>query len=329
MACWNSRDTVPEYQSRRLMCQDLAANIPSTVDAALDDLDMQSADIVNTLNVGPFGVLKFRDGVPEHHRDTLTPQPVPGPLSQEDAPGPSPQEHHGTMSIHDNTLAPNDLLQWSDLFNWELSTSVDPVYLGDGLGDNVWNWQLETPVITGLEALTASPPGPTLVSTTPTLDNVVSLPAIDLAADAPVLLKHFEDTVMHQMSSLPVNQKSPWTILNIPEAIVTLSRLTIFRVEQTDVRHANLSNLFGLLAVASYHLASNPLDHVHLDRPHGHWATVHEATYETAKKQLDLCIECETQGPKQVKYKEQLMAMNATLATAVSSAHIEARGFRY
>ncbi|KAM0550220.1 hypothetical protein ACHAPJ_009068 [Fusarium lateritium] len=300
--------------------------MPSTVDAALDDLDVQSADVVNALNIGPFGVIKFHDGTPEHHSDTLTPEPV-SVEPHKDVSEPSPRENHFPTTIHDDALAPNDLLQWSDLFNWELGTSVDPVYLGDGPGDSGWNWQLENPVDTGLEALTASPLGPTLDSTISTLDNVVPLPAIDLVADAPVLLKHFEDTVMHQMSSLPVNQKSPWTILHIPDAIVTLSRLTIFRMEQTDMRHANLSNLFGLLAVASYHLSSNSFDPMHLGRPPGHWATVHEATYQAAKKHLDLCIEYETQGPKQVKYKEQLMALNATLATAVSMTHIAVRGF--
>ncbi|KAF5012029.1 hypothetical protein FDECE_1888 [Fusarium decemcellulare] len=299
------------------MCQDLVANIPSTVDAALDDLDEQSKQMVEALTLGPFSVLKLDKETPQGQKDSS--EPSPDPQLRESAPQLEPQEHHSSNTINDNVQAPNDFLQWSDLFNWDLNPSVeflDPVYLGDGLGVGGWNWQLGDPVLSALEATTASSLVSTLNAPSSSLDHTELPPAIDLLADAPVLLKHFEDTVMHQMSSLPVNEKSPWTILHIPTAIVTLSQLTVFGMEQAKIRHANLSNLFGLLAVASYHLSSNPLDPAHLGRPENHWTAVHQATYRTAKKHLDLCIEHETQGPRNAKYKEQLMAMNATLTTA-------------
>jgi len=302
------------------MCESLAANIPSTVDAALLKLDANSRDMDNDLSIGPFGVLRF-DPKPTRPSSSAG-SSLPAAETQEELLAPyavpvtPPVPETPTGSI---PPAAGDFLQWGDLFDWGADHTLQGIslsQLGDGLtSSHGWDWRIWDPIISAY-----LPPLGDLVTAPSTssewAQNSLLTGQVDLVADGPLLLKHFDAQVIHQMSSLPLNEKSPWRIINLPAAIVTLSQLTLLATEK--INHANLSNLYALLAIASYHLSLHCPAAWELVRPEGHWATVNRHTYATAKRHLEVSLEKETQGSKKAKYKEQLMALQAVLAISVS-----------
>ncbi|KAK1515335.1 uncharacterized protein CCOS01_13528 [Colletotrichum costaricense] len=209
-----------------------------------------------------------------------------------------------------------EVLQWGDLFTWnaEVNHSPLPGYSIDEVSCSnhgphtiLDDWTIGETInqqMTETRGFSRVRP-----SVFPELND-------DLVADAPILLKHFYDEVINQMGSLPINEKSAWRILNFPSAIVTLSQLTILKIPSHGIRHANLSNLYALIAVSAFHLSLNSKSFPEMEKPEGYWKRLSERTYDCAKFHLKLSLEEESAAPKKAKYKEQLMAAAAILATA-------------
>lgn len=211
-----------------------------------------------------------------------------------------------------------DVLQWGDLFTWNAEENHSPLpsysinevpCSNQGPPAILDDWTIRETINQQMTEIRGS--SSVRPSVFPELND-------DLIADAPLLLKHFYDEVINQMGSLPINEKSAWRILNFPSAIVTLSQLTILELPSHDIRHANLSNLYALIAVSAFHLSLNSENFPEMKKPERYWKSLSERTYECAKFHLKLSLEEESAAPKKAKYKEQLMAAAAILATAVS-----------
>jgi arginine metabolism regulation protein II len=307
------------------MSSALINNVPSTIAAALSEIDEESKSIEiedhasSTYEVGPFRVFKF-ESEPCHSVGTAISDPVSfGGMDIDDL-----SEGYSESVIFDPTRPETstdfsssslDFLQWGDLFTWDVSILDNPplpMNPQDGLGALPMNlnWPTE-PTVNFSETL-----DPMLsVDTTP---DDVAWPQIDLVGDAALLLRHFNDDVISQMGSLPINEKSAWRTLHYPAAIMTLSQLTVLDADKDQIKHANLAIFYALIAVSSFHLSLNSATFPALARPGDHWKSLSNRTYEAAKHHLRLSLEKECQPPNKAKYKEQLMGISAVLATSVS-----------
>lgn len=307
------------------MSNALLTDVPSTVTAALNQIDEESKalDIKDNApiicEVGPFQVFKF-----ESSRSTTTPISDHVSFNDMDLDTLSEVQTQDLSEPIDNnvpqSIIPNDysstsldFLHWGDLFTWDVSVLDNPPQLSydnfDTLPVNM-NW-----------------PSESNMSFSDSLDTIfeparddVAWPQLDLMTDAPLLLKHFNDDVISQMGSLPINEKSAWRTLHYPSAIMTLSELTMLEINKDQIKRANLATFYALIAVSAFHLSLNPITFPTFTRPGDHWKSVSSRTYEAAKQHLKLSLEKESQpGPHKAKYKEQLMGISALLATAVSS----------
>ena len=110
----------------------------------------------------------------------------------------------------------------------------------------------------------------------------IVLVAVELVTEARFLLKHFHDAVVPQMSFMPSTSKSPWTIMQLLQAMRTLSDLTYLHMG--TLNHANAANLYALLACSAYHLLVKPL--VDLPRSKEHWG-IYLKVYRKERK--DIC----------------------------------------
>ncbi|KAG8672308.1 hypothetical protein FPOAC1_005572 [Fusarium poae] len=314
--------------NRELMSNALLKNVPYTVTAALNQIDEESKgldvhdDAASICEVGPFQVFKFEScrstttAISDHvsfndmELDTLS-EPQTQDFSE--------PIDNDTDHMVDETVVPNDFsttsldfLHWGDLFTWDVSVLDNPPQLSyenfDTLPMNL-NW----PEQSFSESLDA------MIPFEPVAEDV-ACPQLDLMTDAPLLLKHFNDDVISQMGSLPINEKSAWRTLHYPSAIMTLSELTMLEVNKDQIKRANLATFYALIAVSSFHLSLNPITFPSLTRPGDHWEFVSSRTYEAAKQHLRVSLEKESQpGPHKAKYKEQLMGISAVLATALLS----------
>lgn len=310
--------TSPEKE-RSEMCASLTAAVPS-VGEALFRLDERSNDHSVCFRVGPFGVFKPTIDPNASPPNAMTPCPA---LTTEhnvctSLPWTDELETIDTVLLNRDTLSvTGDFLEWSDLFDWSHDelTHVDGLHhLGQASGSRLLDWQLNDlslPDSVGLGS-ELRVPAINLSDKYAYLDSPV-----DLVVDAPLLLKFFDDRVIDQMSSLPVTKKSPWRTLHLPAAIVTLSELTVLAPRK--IRHASKASFFALLAVSAYQLSVNETELASLERK-GHWEAVSVSTHSAAKYHLDLSLENETQGEGKAKYKEQVMALTAYLATSVCEA---------
>ncbi|KAF4965710.1 hypothetical protein FSARC_6493 [Fusarium sarcochroum] len=301
--------------------------LPSTVTAALNQIDEESKtldvqdDAPSIYDVGPFQVFKFEtcqsSATPISNHvsfndmdlDTLSEnqtrgfsEPVDGDLSKV-----GPANDFSSTSL--------DFLHWGDLFTWDVSVLDNPPQVPydnfDTLPMNM-NWPNES-TMSFSDSLDSMVPFETA-------SDDVAWPQLDLMTDAPLLLKHFNDDVISQMGSLPINEKSAWKTLHYPSAIMTLSELTMLDVNKDQIKRANLATFYALVAVSSFHLSLNSMTFPGLARPGDHWKSLSSRTYEAAKHHLKLSLEKESQpGPHKAKYKEQLMGISAVLATALLS----------
>ncbi|KAF4810945.1 Arginine metabolism regulation protein II [Colletotrichum siamense] len=260
-----------------------------------------------------------------------------------------PQMDTGDVASINNADSVDDSAGMSNALDDLFSTSLDFLQWGD-----LFTWEIEVP---GLESgalpmgsieshdLTNHPSGPWSTGNTGDIHGHggdafpdgtaadlegMAWPEVDWVVDAPALLKHFNEEVINQMGSLPINEKSGWRILNVPSAILTLSHITMFGVDKKDIRHASLANLYGLLAVSAFHLSLNPGAFPALSRPGDYWHFLSDRTYEAAKIHLKISLESETSrnSTSKAKYKEQLMAVGAVLASALLSGN-EAESHKY
>ena len=321
------------------MSASLTNGLPSTVSAVLNQLDGiettphdPGQHSFHDRHVGPFGVFDSREpllgdgsaSIVDISLQVSSPQIAgsvhgsrsPFPTSSSFHSGPSDQSSECLgrasdlhESLDDFLTSSLDTMQWGDLFQWDIDyylhteTDTRPSELNVG--------QTATLEITDSEAAT-------VVDTS--RDECV-WPEIDLSSDAPLLLKHFNEVVITQMGSLPINEKSAWRTLNFPSAVLTLSQLTILGFERSTIKRANLANFFALIAVSALHwslshnVRTNTTDAS--DNSY-YWKALSERTYEAAKNFLRSSLSIECTSLSKAKYKDQLMAVGAVLATAVS-----------
>lgn len=143
----------------------------------------------------------------------------------------------------------------------------------------------------------------------------IVLGEVKSVSEAQFLLKHFHDIVIPQMAFMPSRSKSPWTIMQLPEAMRSLSELTYLR--SGILKHANAANLYGLMACSAYHLSTNPC--VQTAQPQQYWEDLFERLKGKAKSHMQISLRDELIGPSKAKYKDQLMAILSMLAFAVGS----------
>lgn len=294
----------------------MAADLPSgSIDISLAEIDARSKDprpSNGDIVVGPFSVL---DMTPVSSTEVA-------PRTVDTAEEMGEQEHiqPGTPSVNDMpslTLSPSsmiigslaqmdDFLHWSDLFD----LGPDPLHLTPHPFLEAVD-SLDTPMISrqgpGIHAQTDMggqiDAGQIMTPQQSPVDT--GLPPADVMADAPYLLKHFQGRVIAQMMAMPLGEKSPWKILNVPAAVLTFSDM-IFLGSQ-NISNARLANLYSLLACSAYHLASNPdVDTTH---PEEHWRVVAEQAHRQAKDHMQMSLKHEIHEPKKAKYKDQLMAI--------------------
>lgn len=315
------------------------SDLPSTISAALDQLDETEIPSQHLgqhsfqdRHVGPFGVFESRVP-PLSDDDSRIVDPSPHAVAQQTAgrvhapglplpassslhAGPSYQSSgtlSGTSDLHESLdeffTSSLDTMQWGDLFQWDLDYSL--LAETDNGSSELDVGQTVTPEVTDSQAM---------IVVNMNRDEC-SWPEIDLSSDAPLLLKHFNEAVITQMGSLPINEKSAWRTLNFPSAVLTLSQLTILGFERSTIKRANLANFFALIAVSALHLSLSPVartDTLDTSEKAHYWKALSERTYEAAKNFLRLSLSTEHKLQSKAKYKDQLMAVGAILATAVS-----------
>jgi arginine metabolism regulation protein II len=277
------------------------------IDNTSRDLDDQTN---RGISIGPFGVLNLTKHIAAPDQETRK--------EFHEAAG---LELENTKSVSDLTDVPfpglstaeemlgnlDTYLQWADIFN------LDPPPVG---------WTLTSP-ISGFEehGTIVTPQSSTdLPLLEPQLDGLDTeltqndLEGLDILGEGPLLLRHFNENVVTRIIWLPMTQKSPWHILNIPHAMVTLDQITY--MGHATIKHASLANLYGILACAAFHLSANP--NLIPDRPDQYWTRLSAAAYEEGKAHVNNSLELELEGPQKAKYKEQLMAMISLTTFTVS-----------
>lgn len=286
------------------------------VDHFLTEIDNNSRDLDdqmdNRISIGPFGVLNFPRDISESNKEPVETVNDSEILELDAGAGVSEFNNASfpELSTAEEMLGNLDpYLQWDDIFN------LDPPPLG---------WMI-TPPISGFEEQGGPDLTPPNSEDFPLLQDQFEynqtaltqndLQDLDILSEGHLLLRHFSENVVTRIIWLPMTQKSPWIILNIPHAMVTLDQITYMK--QANIKHASLANLYGILACAAYHLTANP--NIIPDRPNQYWAQVSATAYKQGKLHANKTIETELEGPNKAKYKEQLMALLSMTTFTVSN----------
>ena len=302
----------------------LAADLPSgSIDTSLAEIDTRSRNTEWQSNgdivVGPFSVLDMTPASCNEAPESACPEsarPPPPPQNTDAVEDARVQEvvHVATpppVDMPSLALSPSslmvgslsqmdDFLHWSDLFDLAPEPSGLTPYPSldavDRLDFDPGPWPLtnsgEQSDVRGIVTPQQTPPD-------------LTLPPVDIMTDAPFLLKHFQDRVIAQMMAMPLGEKSPWKILNVPAAVLTFSDLTFLGAQ--NISHARLANLYSLLACAALHLASNP--DIGPGHSMEHWRQVADQAHSKAKDHMQMSLKNEIHEPKKAKYKDQLMAI--------------------
>lgn len=305
--------------------------ISGSVDATLAEIDQKSQTIdknTGEMAVGPFSVLNF-------HRDSdqagprVEPEgdstPVPELVTGVTAPvlGAAP-----ITPLTDPVGYRDDFLHWSDILGLELDNAdfstwpetTTPEELDSAVQDFHLpsigeSRQPDNSIAVPPHEPMLSDPGHLIWTPTSHPTGQDSSPPADILADAPFLLKHLQTKVAPLMVAMPLGKKSPWTMLNIPAAVVTLGDLTFMSAD--NITHARLANLYSLLACSAIHLTLQQSPDT--DRPVEHWQRVTNQAFAQAKEQMQLTLKNELEPPRKAKYKDQLMALCALTEFAVCS----------
>lgn len=297
----------------------MAASFPvGTIDSSLAEIDNKSKEASaadEDICVGPFGVLNF-------HRTAVEPliETEDDPMVSIDQPPiQEPVLGHVTPTTLDSWTGLDDTLQWADLFGFGADSIFPPSgNIFDPLLDlNTGNSLFVDPRVLSGSDQAASHAHNALAgagSRLTSADASAITPA-DVLCEAQMLLRHFKDTVVNRIVSLPVTSKSPWEIIILREAINTLSHLTY--LESENVTCAKKAILFGMLAISAYHLFKNPTANGLGPTSQDVEQLVSAASSE-AKHNLQQSLKNELHGPSKAKYKDQLMAIQCLMALAVS-----------
>ena len=292
------------------------------VDESISELDTRSknasASASRSLVVGPFGVLDFTETQQSAGPSSIAApeQSVEGnfvPADVLDTTSP-----HTTSSLESlNNI--DDFLDWPDLFELDFAwPDFAPTDSGYALPEP--SLQMEGPH--GFEQVTYPHQAVPFQQRDqqshnfPLLTNL-SIPETSLRdippADAQILLKHFNDQVVGQFSSLPPGEKPHWTILNVRSAVLTLANITYIQISRTT--NAAMANLMALLAMSARHMAHQNVSQNTQTAPY--WRTIGDSAIQQAKEHLQHSLKKEVCGPARAKYKDQVMAICAMLAFAV------------
>lgn len=284
------------------------------VDESISELDTRSKNASASANrshaVGPFGLLDF-SGTQNTLSDTVEGDFLPADIPDTTSP-------HTTLSLESLNNV-DDFLDWPDLFELDFA-SPDFAPTENGYALSGASLYVEAPYAVDQ---TTSPqqvfpiqdrdrqsdhlPLPKNTSAPETSLREISL------ADAQILLKHFNDQVVIQFSSLPPGEKPHWTILNVRSAVLTLSNIVYIQTLRTS--SAAMANLMALLAMSAEHLAhQNASQHTETA---SYWRRIGDSAIEHAKEHLQHSLKNEICGPNRAKYKDQLMAISAMLAFSV------------
>ena len=207
------------------------------VDESIIELDTRSKHAPASANrshaVGPFGILDFT-GTQQSADIPLITTPELSLESNVVPPDvPDTTSPHTDLSLHSfNNI--DDFLDWPDLFELDftspdfapdISSALPEGSLQMGAPtrfDQVTYCQQAYPIQQCDQEL-HDPLLPTKLDAPET--SLINIPP----ADAQILLKHFNDHVIAQFSSLPPGEKPHWTILNVRSAVLTLADITYIK----------------------------------------------------------------------------------------------------
>lgn len=302
--------------------------VSDSVDASLEEIDSTSLLSDGDVRVGPFAVLKPTSASEVHHGQTCDETERPTESTSDvptiSVPAPAPP-----LAVENLPAFPDDLLQWPDLFGLDDDlyglTSNLPFSLQqdtnltlhspfeNDTSNEFWSASLEAvPEITeynGIlntgraEGVQADPSAPRRESP----ENVI--------AEASFLLNIFQNHIVPRLTVVPLGQKTPWSMLSVPAAVVTLGDLTI--LNSPGINHARQANLYSLLACAAFFVATTPSQQLATSSSAEYWAQIAARSYHEAKGHLRVSLSQETGGPRKAKYKEQLMAVFGMMECAV------------
>ncbi|CRG83251.1 Transcriptional regulatory protein pro-1 [Talaromyces islandicus] len=334
-ACRPIRQHLYTEQSRSSMSSALGSRLVSgSINASLGEIDLRTRDTADIV-VGPFAVFrsvpsdppKIQSSEPEPQGNPGSDHPpsLPSVLPSE----PEMPEHDPTLSMIDSFNNVDDFLQWPDLvdFDYGLSTPLpslrgaldlqsgsDPGYFDSQIGDGTLYHD----------------PGSTrdMNETIPPHQHANQMAATLLEAaaltNAPHLLKNFNDRVIPLTMPIPLDEKSPWKILNMPSAMVAYGDLTILGSDK--ISHARQANLYALLACSAYHLALD--GSVSSPGSSEYWQGVTKQMAQRGLEHMQLSLKVEMHEPTRAKYKDQLMAICCLTEYAIFSANQkQARAF--
>ena len=299
--------------------------ISGSVDASLAEIETKAKDAewssTGDIVIGPFGVLNPNLTTGMESVQPSSPNET-RPLVQHVMPR---ELDSSSWPLVDSPLNPGEFLHWEDIFSLESdlvgATPQMPWTFGHDFASDASipdsgifstsQGHNQAGAATHVYIEGQQEMGPMITPQQSPED--FSSTSVDILPDAPLLLKHFQDFIVTQMMSLPIGQKSPWSIINIPAAILTLSDLTY--LGRQDINSARLANLYSILALSAYHLSRNPLT----DTSHSsdHWKQVTNQSFSLAKDRIQQSLRTEVHGVGKAKYKDQLMAISAMTAFAV------------
>ena len=292
------------------------------VDESISELEMRSRAASASANrshaVGPFGVLDYTGAEqPAGVSSIVTPeQSVESNIVAVE--GPDTTSPHTDLSLESlNNI--DDFLDWPDLFELDFAS---PDFPSNGISYALpqGSLQMEAPsrfdqvtypqqVCSNQQYDQQSRDLPLMTSTSAPETSLGEI----VPADAQTLLKHFNDQVIAQFSSLPPSEKPHWTILNVQSAVLTLANITYIQTSCTS--NAAMANLMALLAMSGHHLAhQNASQHTETA---SYWRNIGDSAIQQAKQHLQHSLKSEIRGPNRAKYKDQVMAISALLAFAV------------
>ncbi|KZF19096.1 hypothetical protein L228DRAFT_251186 [Xylona heveae TC161] len=133
------------------------------------------------------------------------------------------------------------------------------------------------------------------------------------------LFEHYKSQAGRLFSPLLI-RKSPWAVLHLPCALATFSELTLWNTA-SPVRLALFN---ALLAVSAFNLDRIQLYQMSATN---RWWVLAEGFRKVAQKELQSCLSLEPAKSKEIKYKEQLMALLTMVTISVTSG--ELRDARY
>lgn len=331
------------------MSTTLLRDIPHTVSAALDEIE-DSSMTLHSLNsdhaVGPFGVFDSGERASHSNQTAFLNAPTsstsPRAVNNFEVAGQPQFETLSHVNSHDigHIDSYDSSIDWSDSFGDLLTSSLDTMQWGD-----LFHWDFDLskqsadfpavidesqaykPAVEvsdhGIDGNVASGQINEQFRTTPTATEGLLWPQLNMVDQAPLLLKHFSNVVITQMGSLPINEKSAWKILNYESAIFTLSQLTTLAIDKCDIKHASLANFYAIMAASALHLSLSPGNAERQAESAEAWRSLSQDTYNAAKQHMRLSLDVECVLPRKAKYKNQLMALGAILATALLSGNHE------